>query len=39
MNEAIGWIIYALACAVFAGMAMAKTEDESCGPQEGEVGT
>lgn len=26
MNETIGWVIYALACAVFAGMAFARKE-------------
>lgn len=26
MNETLGWIIYALACAVFAGMALARKE-------------
>ncbi len=26
MNETMGWIIYALACAVFAGMALARKE-------------
>lgn len=33
MTQAFGWIVYAMACAVFGAMACARNRGEGCEPE------